>query len=58
MADILRAASARGKPVAELRLAGSGKSEIRLPFGYGEGTVSHLAAEFDELLEDMRDYTA
>ncbi len=46
----------RGKPVAELRPLGGGKKTVRLPFGYGAGTVPHLAADFDAPLDDMADY--
>lgn len=48
----------RGKPVAELRPLGGDQPGVRLPFGYGEGTVTHLAEDFDAPLDDMRDYMA
>ena len=46
----------RGKPVAELRPIGGERAKVRLPFGYGEGTVPHIAPDFDAPLDDMRDY--
>lgn len=46
----------RGKPVAELRPLSGGKAKVRLPFGYGAGTVPHLAPDFDAPLDDMADY--
>ena len=46
----------RGKPVAELRPIGSAQNKVRLPFGYGEGSVPHLAADFDAPLDDFREY--
>lgn len=46
----------RGKPVAELRPIGHGKEKVRLPFGYGAGTVLHVAADFDAPLDDMSEY--
>jgi len=46
----------RGKPVAELRPIGGERAKVRLPFGYGAGTVPHIAPDFDAPLDDMRDY--
>lgn len=46
----------RGKPVAELRPIAGERARVRLPFGYGVGTVPHLAPDFDAPLVDMRDY--
>lgn len=46
----------RGKPVAELRPIGGAGEKYRLPYGYGEGTVPHIALDFDAPLDDMRDY--
>jgi prevent-host-death family protein len=46
----------RGKPVAELRPIGGEQAKVRLPFGYGAGTVPHIASDFDAPLEDMQDY--
>jgi prevent-host-death family protein len=46
----------RGKPVAELRPIGGERTKVRLPFGYGTGTVPHIAPDFNAPLEDMRDY--
>jgi prevent-host-death family protein len=46
----------RGKPVAELRPIGGEQAKVRLAFGYGAGTVPHIASDFDAPLEDMRDY--
>jgi prevent-host-death family protein len=46
----------RGKPVAELRPIGGERVKVRLPFGYGAGTVPHIASDFDAPLEDMQDY--
>ena len=47
----------RGKPVAELRPIGSAQNKVRLPCGYGEGSVQHLAADFDAPLDDFREYS-
>jgi prevent-host-death family protein len=46
----------RGKPVAELRPIDGAGQKYRLPYGYGEGTVPHLADDFDAPLEDMREH--
>lgn len=46
----------RGEPVAELRPLGGGNPGRKLPFGYGKGTVTHMAEDFDELLEVFQDY--
>ncbi len=46
----------RGVPVAELRPIGGERAKVRLPFGYGAGTVPYLAPDFDAPLDDMRDY--
>jgi len=46
----------RGKPVAELRPIAEGRPKIRLPFGYGSGSVTYIAPDFDAPLEDLRDY--
>lgn len=46
----------RGKPVAELRPIGGDTKKYRLPYGYGEGTVTHIAPDFDAPLDDLRDY--
>jgi prevent-host-death family protein len=46
----------RGKPVAELRPIEEGRPKIRLPFGYGAGTVPYMAPDFEAPLDDMRDY--
>jgi len=46
----------RGKPVAELRPIGGERTKVRLPFGYGAGTVPHIAPDFDAPLDDMREY--
>ncbi len=46
----------RGKPVAELRPIGGEQAKVRLPFGYGAGTVPYIASDFDAPLEDMRNY--
>jgi len=46
----------RGEPVAELRPIGKAAQSRRLPFGYGEGTVTHMADDFDAPLEDFREY--
>lgn len=47
----------RGKPVAELRPIGAGQNKVRLSFGYGEGTVPHIAPDFDAPLDDFREYS-
>ena len=46
----------RGKPVAELRPIGGEQAKVRLPFGYGAGTVPHIASDFDAPLEDRPEY--
>jgi prevent-host-death family protein len=46
----------RGKPVAELRPIEEGRPKIRLPFGYGAGTVPYMAPDFEAPLDDMREY--
>ena len=46
----------RGKPVAELRPIGGEHAKERLSFGYGAGTVRHIASDFDAPLEDLREY--
>ena len=46
----------RGVPVAELRPIGGEQAKVRLPFGYGAGTVLYVAPDFDAPLDDMRDY--
>ena len=48
----------RGKPVAELRPISAGQNKVRLSFGYGEGSVPHLAPDFDAPLGDFREYSA
>ncbi len=46
----------RGKPVAELRPIGGERTRVRLPFGYGAGTVPFIASDFDAPLDDLREY--
>jgi len=46
----------RGKPVAELRPIGGEQTKVRLPFGYGAGTVPFIASDFDAPLDDLREY--
>jgi len=45
----------RGKAVAELRPLGPVQRQ-RLPFGYGKGTVIHMADDFDAPLDAFREY--
>ena len=45
----------RGKPVAELRPPENPTSP-RLPRGYGKGSLLYMAPDFDEPLEDFREY--
>jgi prevent-host-death family protein len=47
----------RGKPVAELRPISAGQNKVRLSFGYGAGTVPHIAPDFDAPLDDFREYS-
>lgn len=47
----------RGEPVAELRPIGGGARKKVLPFGYGKGTVTHMAEDFDAPLEEFREYS-
>ena len=47
----------RGKPVAELRPISSRQNKVRLSFGYGEGSVPHIAPDFDAPLDDFREYS-
>ena len=46
----------RGEPVAELRPIGAGKAKKSLTFGYGKGTVTHMAEDFDKPLDVFEDY--
>jgi len=46
----------RGKAVAELKPVTDGKNKRRLPYGYGKGTVLHMAKDFDAPLEDFKEY--
>lgn len=46
----------RGEPVAELHPIGGGAKPKRLAFGYGRGTVTHMADDFDAPLDDFREY--
>ena len=46
----------RGRPVAELRPIEEGRPKVRLPFGYGAGTVTYMAPDFNAPLDDLRDY--
>lgn len=46
----------RGKVVAELRPITNGQTTKRLPYGYGKGTVLHMAKDFDAPIEDLQEY--
>ena len=44
----------RGKKIAELRPIG--KVKEKPSFGYAKGTVSNVSEDFDEPLDDMKEY--
>jgi prevent-host-death family protein len=46
----------RGKPVAELKPLEQPKKKYGLPYGYGQGTVTYMADDFDAPLDEMKDY--
>ena len=46
----------RGKVVAELKPNTNGQATKRLPYGYGKGTVLHMAKDFDAPIEDFQEY--
>jgi prevent-host-death family protein len=46
----------RGKAIAELKPISEGQPVKRLSYGYGKGTVLHMAKDFDAPLEDLQEY--
>lgn len=54
--DVTYHVTKRGKKVAEIKPAETKKKKYGLPCGYGKGSVIYMAPDFDEPLEEFKDY--